>query len=95
MIIKINSQTIFLLKGIRKVLHLFKIQKKSSKNDYSWIFEGYCDKKDQDGNDAILQILDNYKGGGFMLSKWGTIELDQVLSTYLIHEVGGYHLKML
>ena len=89
MIIKINSQTIFLLKGIRKVLHLFKIQKKSSKNDYSWIFEGYCDKKDQDGNDAILQMLDNYKGGGLMLSKWDTIELNQVLSTYLIHEVGG------
>lgn len=83
MIIKINSQMIFLLKGIRKVLHLFKIQKKSSKNDYSWIFEGYCDKKDQDGNDAILQILDNYKGGGLMLSKWGTIEFGQALSTYM------------
>ena len=86
MIIKINSQTIFLLKGIRKVLHLFKNQKKSSINDYSWICDDYCDKKDQEGNDAILQILNKYKGGGLMLSKWGTIEFDQALSTYLIHK---------
>ena len=28
-----------------------------------------------------------------MLSKWGTIELNQVLSTYLIHEVGGGSFK--
>lgn len=79
----LNSQTIFLLKGIRKVAHLFKKQKKSSINDYSWICEEYCDKKNQEGNDAILQILDNYKGGGLMLSKWGTIEFGQALSTYM------------
>ena len=60
--ITLNSQMIFLLKGMRKVLYLFKIQKKSSKNDYSWICEEYFDKKNQEGNDAILQILDNYKG---------------------------------
>ena len=87
MIIKINSQTIFLLKGIRKVASLFKIQKKSSLHDYSWICEEYCDKKNQEGNDAILNLLNAYKGGGFMLSKWGTYELSQVITT-LFHIKG-------
>lgn len=87
MIIKINSLTIFLLKGIRKVASLFKIQKKSSLHDYSWICEEYCDKKNQEGNDAILNLLNAYKGGGFMLSKWGTYELSQVTTT-LFHIKG-------
>lgn len=79
--ISINSVTIFLLKAIRKVVHLNN-KKKSTLTDYSWIYEGYCDKKDQEANDAILKCLNSYTGGGFMISKWGTYELDQVISTY-------------
>lgn len=83
--ISINSVTIFLLKAIRKLVHINN-KKKSTLTDYSWIYEGYCDKKDQDGNDAIIKCLNSYTGGGFMMSKWGTYELAQVVSTY-------FHLK--
>ena len=79
--ISINRVTIFLLKAIRKVVHLNN-KKKSTLTDYSWIYEGYCDKKDQDANNAILKCLNSYKGGGFMISKWGTYELSQVITTY-------------
>lgn len=79
--IKLNPFTIFLLKGIRKITHL-KRKSNSSLSDYSWIYEGYCDKKDQEANDAILKCLNSYTGGGFMISKWGTYELAQVVSTY-------------
>ena len=68
--LSINSVTIFLLKGIRKVVNLFKIRKDSPHMETSWIYEEYCDKKGQSGNDAILQILENYKGGGLMTSKY-------------------------
>lgn len=84
--ITLNSQTFFLLRGIRKVMRLLKIQNKSSLNDYSWIYDGYCDKINQEGNDVILHFLSNYKGGGLMLSKWGTVEFDQALSTYMIQK---------
>lgn len=88
--ITINTITIFLLKGIRKVVNLFKIRKDSPHMETSWIYEEYCDKKGQAGNDAILQILENYKGGGLMISKWGTIEFSQALTTYLIFTRGVY-----
>lgn len=80
--ISINIVTIFLIKVIRKVIHLN--NKNSSKQaDSPLIYEGYCDKKDQVGNEAILKILNSYNGGGLMISKWGTIELGQALATYL------------
>lgn len=80
--IKLNPFTIFLLKGIRKITHS-KRKRNSSLSDYSWIYEGYCDKKDQEANDAILKCLNSYTGGGFMISKWGTTELSQVAATLL------------
>lgn len=80
--IKLNSFTIFLLKGIRKVIS-FSNKRVASLTDYSWICEDYCDKKDQEGNDAILDCLNSYEGGGLMMSKWGTNELSQVVSSYL------------
>lgn len=88
--ITINTITIFLIKGIRKVVNLFKIRKDSPRMETSWIYEEYCDKKGQAGNDAIFQILENYKGGGLMISKWGTIEFGQALTTYLIFTRGVY-----
>lgn len=84
--IKLNPFTIFLLKGIRKVIH-FSNKRNTSLKDYSWICDDYCDKKYQEGNDAILNLLNAYKGGGFMLSKWGTYELSQVVTT-LFHIKG-------
>lgn len=44
----------------------------------------YCQFRGQEGNDEILRQLKNYKKGGLMLSKWGTVELSQAVYTYLV-----------
>lgn len=91
--IQLNKCTVFILKIVRKTIREVaklkgKIFSKKANNEeeYSWIYNGYCDKLNQDGNDAILKILNEHKNGGLMISKWGTIELEQALTTYLTHQ---------
>lgn len=66
------------------VLKLFRKLFRKNRNDpFSWLTDSYCQYKDQDANDYILNRLNSYQGGGLMLAKWGTIELNQVIATYM------------
>ena len=71
-----NKITTFALKALRKVFH------ERYNGEYGWVLTRYCDYCDQEGNDHILQRLQEYTGGGFMISKWGTNEYSQAMNVY-------------
>ena len=48
--------------------------------------EDYCDFKNQEGNDYILDYLNKNGHQGVMLSKWGTIEFSQALVSHLLKD---------
>ena len=72
-----NGIFVFVLKVLRKLF------RKNRNDPFSWLTDSYCQYKDQDANDYILNRLNSYQGGGLMLAKWGTIELNQVIATYM------------
>lgn len=67
----------YIYRFIRKVKNTIS---SSNRSQPSLIYNGYCQYIDQEGNDAILSSLESYKGGGFMISKFGTIELSQIVA---------------
>lgn len=73
----------FMLKFARKLYN--------RKHPEYWT-EAYCDAINQDGNDLILEMLNRRGASGFMLSKWGTIEFLQALSSYLCRNKPGWKL---
>lgn len=90
--IPINFVTFFVLKVLRKTYSVLNgLFGKKSSNDNILLFDGYCEFSNQEGNDQILKVLQEYKSGGFMISKWGTTELDQVVAT--IVKIKGFHLS--
>lgn len=89
--IPINSVTFFILILLRKAYSaLRKLSCIRTSNGDSCQFEGFCDFTNQEGNDQILKLLQEYKQGGLMISKWGTTELNQVVAT--IVQEKGFHL---
>ena len=80
-----NGIFVFVLKVLRKLF------RKNRNDPFSWLTDSYCQYKDQDANDYILNRLNRYQGGGLMLAKWGTIELNQVIATYMARQ--GYSIN--
>lgn len=82
-----NQLSIFLLKVARKAHHIKQhhghAEDAAVTNPDDWATEAYCDLKNQEANDWILAYLDAHASQGVMMSKWGTIEFDQALNTFL------------
>ena len=77
-----NNLEILGLKILRKLFHERSFPKYQKGKMSGLVDFRHCQYFDQKGNDYILQRLNEYKGGGFMLSKWGTIELSIAVPTY-------------
>lgn len=78
-----NNLEILSLKILRKLFRERNFSKKNKRGDMEGDVDfRRCQYFDQKGNDYILQRLNEYKGGGLMLSKWGTLELATAVSTY-------------
>ena len=73
-----NFVLLYSLRLLRKIFH-----ERNDKSPYGWVIRDYCDYCDQNGNDEIYHVLENYKGGGLMFSKWGTVEFSQANSNYV------------
>lgn len=80
-----NGLFVFVLKVLRKFF------RKNRNNPFSWLTDSYCQYKNQEANDYILNRLNNYHGGGLMLAKWGTIELNSVVRYYMASQ--GYSIN--
>lgn len=73
-----NPFVLLTLRALRKVHHQFS----SEDNGFFRTTEAYCDFKDQEGNDRILDYLNTHGNNGVMLSKWGAIEFNQAVRSY-------------
>jgi len=79
-----NKLTILVLKSLRKIIYLSGLVRVK---EYKTADNAFCN---QEGNDLIFEMLSNH-GGGFCLSKWGTIELSQAITSYKVRH--GYTFK--
>lgn len=77
-----NNLEILGLKILRKLFHERSFPKNQKGKMSGLVDFRRCQYFDQKGNDYILQRLNEYKGGGLMLSKWGTTELSIAVPTY-------------
>ncbi len=71
-----NDLTIFTLKSIRKLYRYYNNGRKSSYTTK------YCDLIGQEANDYINEILTDDLLTGLMVSKFGTVELGSMVSSY-------------
>lgn len=83
-IFNMNKIAVFTLRVFRKIFHERKHEHMKNPMEGHVDFRR-CQFLDQDGNDYIYHRLLEYKGGGLMLAKWGTVELRAVIS-YLFRE---------
>lgn len=74
-----NLFNIFILRTLRKIFHERRYVHEKKRMEGLVDFRR-CQYLDQAGNDYIFQRLLQYHGGGLMLSKWGTTELNAVIS---------------
>lgn len=77
----------FIVKALRKI---YRETHKDPNRGYTTAF---CQYVGQAGNDKIYEVLKNYQGGGLMLSKWGTVELNAAVFVYL-RRLGFSKIKM-
>lgn len=68
-----NSILYFILRGIRKVIG-------NQSNTYALKYYEYVDLYDQDANNYILQFLSDDNISGLMISKFGTVELSNIIA---------------
>lgn len=79
MIIKSN-------KVIRKILYVYRNLVCDPKDHKELRYDGYLDLRDQEANDFIYKELST--GKPLMISKFGTIELGNLVSRYIDKEIG-------
>lgn len=68
-----NSILYFILRSIRKTVG-------NNSNKYALKYYKYVDLYDQDANDYILQLISQNCVSGLMISKFGTVELSNIIA---------------
>lgn len=74
---------------INKLLYLYRKKKCDERDHIELGYEGYCELKNQEANDFILKELS--KGNPCMISKFGTVELSNITSRYILSTTGLTH----